>query len=217
MRTGGIFSPSNMYKIFPICHLIWIVTQMEEGKQGENKVGRNRGSGGIAASWTTKCSFSLWETFITNSVQNTPSSYFKKWKKKKKGACIRIPTQAKSWLPWSTEHSQFPFTAAALGDTNTWKSQIYVLLNRSPYALKSMIQQESWVLPIPKHRRLHLICILRLQIILLVFKPWCQRAGCSIFQSSFPILNVWKSCRVKTGFTPSRFRAREFQQFGEIL
>lgn len=54
----------------------------------------------------------------------------------------RVSTQEKILLPWSSEYSQFPLTAAALGDTNAWKTQIYVLLNRASYVLKSMIQQD---------------------------------------------------------------------------
>lgn len=98
--------------------------------------------------------------------------------------------------------SQFPFTAAAFGDTDTWKSQLYVLLNRSSYALKSMIQQESSVSVSPIPRHLHLICILRFQIILFVFKPWCPRGGCSSFSLPSLFLMCGKAAESKLDLHP---------------
>lgn len=63
--------------------------------------------------------------------------------------CTRVLTQAKGSLLWGAEHSQFPYTAAVLGDTKYLESSALCALKECSCVSKDMMQQDCKCLLFP--------------------------------------------------------------------
>lgn len=103
--------------------------------------------------------------------------------------CIGVLPQAKGWVLWSAEHSQLPFTAAALGDTKYLKSSA----SCASYAFKNVIQQDH------KCQLFPVICVW------FAYSDFTSSFLCSshdvkglVVPPPLPIPHVQKSCREST-------------------
>jgi len=81
----------------------------------------------------------------------------------------RCANTGKRLTSGSAEHLQFPFTAAALGDTKYLKSSASSASEQCFLCIEQRHPARLQVPAIPSH--LHLIRVLRLYIILLVLQP----------------------------------------------